>query len=119
MKVKVVPLSEVGGEKKGGKEAELAQVLSQQSGVGKEGGDEESDQMGDVRVEPVPRYVYPQGVSLVLLFCLLVIYLHVSNVTPPPRPEWFYLVFTQKIADFSAVCKNDIKRQTAGFINFM
>jgi hypothetical protein len=54
--VKVVPLSEVGSEKKGGKEEELAQVLSQQSGVGKEGGDEESDQMGDVRVEPVPRY---------------------------------------------------------------
>jgi hypothetical protein len=56
MKLKVVPLSEVGSEKKGGKEEELAQVLSQQSGVGKEGEDEESDQMGDVRVEPVPRY---------------------------------------------------------------
>jgi hypothetical protein len=57
MKLKVVALSEVGSsEKKGGKEEELAQVLSQQSGVGKEGGDEEGDQMGDVRVEPVPRY---------------------------------------------------------------
>jgi hypothetical protein len=68
MKVKVVPLSEVSGEtplRKGkeeellkrGKEEELVKILSDQSGVGQEGGDVESEEMGDVRVEPVPRYI--------------------------------------------------------------
>ena len=65
MKLKVVPLSEVreetGGIKdedlliKKGKEAELVKILSGQSGVGQEGGDEETEEMGDVRVEPIAR----------------------------------------------------------------
>jgi hypothetical protein len=74
MKVKVVALSEVRQEAGNGKELikkeqqvvvvtnkgkeeALVKVLSGQSGVGKEGSDGESEEMSDVRVEPVPRSV--------------------------------------------------------------
>ncbi len=69
MKLKVVSVSEAASGivkeveeqqqpvTKKGREEELIKLLSGQSGVGKEGEDEETEQMGDVRVEPVPRFL--------------------------------------------------------------